>query len=94
MSKRPHIPQTRSSQYRPMTQMNGDFLSQLKKPVCSELNSDVSSTYSCVTSRCLFFLNCRCAIIRTQKYIFANEIFNVVLQLDRDNEQNTQIVWF
>ena len=36
------IPQTKRSVYRPMKQMNGEFLGQLKKPVCSELGPDVS----------------------------------------------------
>ena len=39
------IPQTKRSVYRPMKQMNGEFLGQLKKPVCSELGSDVSAVY-------------------------------------------------
>ena len=53
MNNRPHIPQTRSSQYRPMTQMNGDFLTQLKKPICSELNADVSMTSSAMFDLCI-----------------------------------------
>ena len=42
MGRRPEIPQTKRSMYRPMNQMNGDYLTQLKKPVCSELTPDVS----------------------------------------------------